>query len=166
MKFYLVHKHGKKLISKLIMLITRSWASHTAILVELNGEAFIYEADDNSVQKLYYPNWAKDFKIELQIIDLTEKQKYDLLKLMESQLGKGYDFKATLIDQLIYQLRGKWLGHTGSFATDKFYCSEFTSYCLNEILGIYPNWNTISPGYLHKEERFKTVYKGKAKDFI
>lgn len=163
MKTYLVHRHKQGLLSWLIRLITRSWSSHTAILIHYQDYAFIYESDEGIVRKMNYAFWAKDFEIELQKIDLTSEKQFKLGNVLEAQLGKGYDFKGTIIDQLIFQFYGKWTGHTGSFATDKFYCSELVAYCLNETTGIYPEWYKTSPADLYNEKRYRTIYKGNAK---
>lgn len=164
MKTYLVHRRKKGIVSWLIRLITRSWSSHTAILIHYKDFAFIYESDGGIVRKVNYTFWVKDFEIELQKIDLTSEKQFKLGAVLEAQLGKGYDFKATIVDQLIYQLRGKWTGHTASFASDKFNCSEFVAYCLNEVNGIYPEWYKTTPADLYNEKRYITIYKGNAKN--
>lgn len=165
MKVYLIHRHKKGLVSWLIRLITHSWSSHTALLIVTTNNEFIYESDGGIVRKMNYSFWVKDFDIVVQRIDLVCENTFKLNNVLEAQLGKGYDFKGTLIDQLVFQLYGKWKGHTGEFATNKFYCSEFVAYCLNRITCNYPEWYKVSPAYLYTENRYTTIYKGKAKFF-
>lgn len=161
MKIYLIHRHKKGIISFLIRLITRSWSSHTALLID----GFVYESDKGLVRKMNYIFWCSDSEVLIQKIDLTIENKNKLTNILENQLGKGYDFKSTIIDQLIFQLYGKWTGHTGNYAINKFYCSEFIAYCLNEVTGNYPNWWKISPKDLFNEERYNSIYKGIDKQF-
>lgn len=165
MKIYLIHRHKKGFVSWLIRMITHSWSSHTALLIEYDYYRFIYESDEGIVRKMNYSFWVKDFDIVVQRIDLVCEKTFKLNNVLEAQLGKGYDFKGTVIDQLVFQLYGKWKGHTGSFATYKFYCSELVAYCLNEVTGNYPQWYKISPADLYNENRYPVIYKGNAKYF-
>lgn len=171
-KIYLVHRHSPfvwhkliRYVSWAIRIFTKSYYSHTTLCFEWYSEKYIFESDGGIVRCMRYDSWCKDAIVCIENIDLLESNKKHLFLVALNQLGKGYDNKGTLIDQLIFQVSGRWTGHTGSYAKDKFYCSEYVAYCLNEVLGTHPNWYKTSPADLYNEKRFKTVFTGKAIDF-
>lgn len=169
-----IHRHSpflwykpKRYVSALIRLITKSWSGHTATIVWIMGQVFVAESDEGKIQLIPYNLWAKDAEIVIgRKMELSNRKRRKLASLALSQLGKKYDFKGTVIDQLILQLRGKWYGHTGSNAEDKMYCSEYFAWLYNKVLGMYPDWYKTATNVLYNDNRFKWIYKGKAKDLI
>ena len=97
------------------------------------------------------------------------------------QIGKGYDFKGTLIDQLSFSVRklfyklfdGKtprWTGHSKSFATKKFYCSELVGYVCNKFNAeLFSSWEQYHPTDIYNlsmsTDLLTLHYQGKAKNY-
>lgn len=104
--------------------------------------------------------WRRGTEIRVNEIEYSEKNKQIILIRATYQLGKDYDFKSTCIDWIIYLAFGKWTGYTGNNTTDKFYCSEYVSYCLS-----YAKFYITSPAMLYKESKYKTVYEGLDNNF-
>ena len=54
-----------------------------------------------------------------------------------------YDFKGLFWHQLVWNLRGKWIGPKGTKnAIQKFYCYEYAAYLWRSI---YPTWVSVVP---------------------
>lgn len=168
-----LHRHApflwykpSRYVSVLIRLITKSWSGHTAMIVYVFGNPMVVESDDGKIQLTPYKIWANDAEIVIGRIEISNRKRRKLSAYALSQLGKAYDFKGTVIDQLILQFRGKWYGHTGINAEDKMYCSEFISWCYNKLLAMYPDWYKTPPSTMYADARFKWIFVGKAIDLI
>lgn len=165
----IVFRRKKALISRLIQLFTGCRYSHCGFLVpELvinNYILFVYESDTKDgkkggVTKTEYSKWCEGNEIEVKVLTFDYYYSKHIITIAKQQLGKNYDLKGTALDQLIYQVFGVWKGYTGVKAEDKFYCSEYVEYCINKVLGIFPNWFLGSPAHLYKSKYLKTIYKG------
>jgi uncharacterized protein YycO len=168
-----IHRHSPfiwyvpgRWISAAIRKITKSWSGHTAMIVYVLGKPFVAESDDGKIQLIPYELWAKDAEIVIGRIEISNRKRRKLSALAISQLGKKYDFKGTIIDQFILQIRGKWYGHTGVNAEDKMYCSEYVAWCYNKLLNMYQDWFKTPPSTMYADNRFKWIYIGKAANLI
>lgn len=169
----IVHRHAPfvwyklgRWISWLIRKVTKSWSGHTAMIVWVFGEPMVYESDEGHVRPITYKQWAKDAEIVITRFEMSNRKRRKLAKISTSQLGKEYDFKGTIIDQFILQIRGKWYGYTGDNAEDKMYCSEYIAWCYNKLLKMYADWFKTPPSKMYADNRFKRLYTGKAINLI
>lgn len=153
MRGYVIHRHKKGLVSFLIRIITGSWTSHTGVILESWGTLFVIEADKGSVIATPLNYWVKDCKYVLQNFHLTGKQLEHLSILAMQKCGTPYDYKNTVLQQLIKRLFGVWTGNSKGFAASKFNCSEFTAWLLNQVGIKFENWEQITPGEILKDKR-------------
>lgn len=153
MATYIVHRQKKGFISWTIRKLTKSWSSHTALLID----CLIYESDKGFVRCLPFERWCSNSLISVDEINV------DTIRLelkAQKELGKKYDFKSTVIDWVIYIVFGKWTGYTGVNSTDKFYCSEYVAYCLNK-----EKFYITSPEMLYGEYKNNRIFVGIDKHF-
>jgi len=146
-------------IGKIIRKVTHSNWSHTGIFVWLWGELFVIEAEKKGIQlmkwndKKYNNGNPKNRKL-LYLkpkININEKE---IAMLMLPYVGtRNYDYIA-LLEQIVYQYTGKWLGKKEK-GDNKFYCSEFVAFIYNKINSkYYPKWWEISPGQIYDKNIF------------
>lgn len=121
---------GKKLLSKLIRLFTKSKFSHTAVYIEIWGESFIMDAQKDGIQLRTFNKWTKEYNYEYEVrrapFEINEK---NFSKRMTSRLGTPYDVKSLVIGQPIEIFTGKWVTDKHEDYTKKLYCSEFAAWC-------------------------------------
>jgi len=123
---------------------------------------FVIEAEKHGIQltkfsdKKYNSGNPKGKKLGyLTPIEPVEEKKIAMLMLPHVGINP-YDY-AGLINQLIYQYTGKWIGKKTK-GDNKFYCSEFVAFIYNKInKKYYPEWWEISPGQIFTEY-FEIIY--------
>lgn len=164
-------------VSVFIRLFTGKY-NHAFFLI---NDKIIIEADSEGVNETLFNNkWKKGQEIRVYNLDFVFNIS-DMYQLLHAQIGKGYDFKGTLLDQLWFSIRkffwrvfdGKkprWTGHSKDFATKKFYCSELVGYIINqENKKLFVNWEQYNPNDIYKlaeeTELLKLYFDGKAKHY-
>lgn len=169
----IIHRHvpfywykPDRYIAAFIRLFTKSWCSHTAMIVDVWGEKMVIENDNSNTRLISFENWAKDSDIVISRIELTDLEKRKLCILSINELGNtGYDYEA-IPHHIIYSISGIWIGRTGDNAKSKKVCSEFVAYLYNELKGFYPNWFSATPNVLYEDKRFAEIYFGEAKKLV
>jgi hypothetical protein len=121
---------GKKLLSKIIKLFTKSRFSHTAIFIEIWGEQFIMDAQKDGIQLRPFKEWVKKYNYDYEVRRAPyEINQVNFSKRMTSRLGTPYDVKSLVIGQPIEIFTGKWITDKHEDYTKKLYCSEFVAWC-------------------------------------
>ena len=146
-------------LGNVIRKITKADWSHAGIFVWLWGELFVIEAEKHGIQLMKwsdekYNNGNPKNRKLLYLkpkIDINEK---DIAMLMLPYVGtRDYDYIA-LLEQIVYQYTGKWIGKKEK-GNNKFYCSEFVAYIYNQMdKTYYPKWWEISPGQIYDKKLF------------
>jgi len=147
-------------IGKVIRKITKAKWSHAGIFVWLWGELFVIEAEKHGIQlmkwsdKKYNNGNPKNRKL-LYLKPKIEMDEKGIAVLMLSYVGtRDYDYVA-LLEQIIYQYSGKWIGRKEK-GDNKFYCSEFVAFIYNKMnSSYYPMWWEISPGQIYDKKIYK-----------
>lgn len=143
---FLVHngqlKSFNDLAAHLIRWATRSYWNHVAIIVESEGELMIYEAVGRGciitkTIEQYLMESDNGVRVHRHIPNEPNEVFYE--RFFETY-GKRYDWKSTFWIHAIKIVIKRWLGHTGTHAKDRFYCSELAAYLLD-----LPNWWTVIP---------------------
>jgi hypothetical protein len=121
---------GKKLLSKIIKMFTKSRFSHTAIFIEIWGEKFIMDAQKDGIQLRPFNQWIKKYDYDFEVRRASfEINQTTFSKRMTSRLGTQYDVKSLVIGQPIEIFTGKWVTDKHEDYTKKLYCSEFVAWC-------------------------------------
>lgn len=154
-------------ISAFIRLFTKSWCSHTAMIVDVWGEKMVIENDNSDTRLISFENWANDSYIVISRDNtLTDQDKRFMCVLAINELGStGYDYES-IPSHLIYSVSGVWIGRTGENSKSKKVCSELIAFLYDKVKRCYPNWWLVTPKVIYEDERFELIYNGKAKDLI
>lgn len=146
-------------IGKVIRKVTKEKWSHAGIFVWLWGELFVIEAEKHGIQLMKwsdekYNNGNPKNRKLLYLkpkININEK---DIAMLMLPYVGtRDYDYIA-LLEQVVYQYTGKWIGKKEK-GNNKFYCSEFVAYIYNQMDNTYySKWWKINPGQIYDKKLF------------
>lgn len=138
----ILHCKGTSLISKIIMKITKSKFSHTALVVECNGRVCIIEAQNNGVNLKSYDSWMKKYNYNYAISRPVKINKEEFAIRAFSKIGvTKYDFKGLLMYQPWYLITGKWKGSSKEANDEKSYCSDYAGWChsLKDYYKMSPN---------------------------
>lgn len=143
----ILHCRGKRLLSRMIMRVSRSQWSHTAIVVESWGQLFIIDAQQNGVNARPYKEWVKQYGYDVEIArPINPVHVEEFCKKAFGKIGHTrYDIASLFWHQPLYILTGKWRGRTQDNALKKMYCSEFVGW-MYEL----PNWWTLSPKQVYE----------------
>lgn len=127
---------GRTLLGKLIRVFSSGSYDHVSIR---NGK-YVYEATPIGVVKVPYKEWNSDtVHMELEVKSKYEKQ---VIKWLNKQVGKGYDYSGLLsfISIITKPVKGKW------------YCSELGMVTYSKLMGQDGDIDNqkISPYLLYK----------------
>lgn len=153
----------KSWLGRVIRKVTKAKWSHAAIFVWLWGELFVIEAEKHGIQltKWSDPKYNSGNPKKRTLLYLTpikEVNEKEMAMMMLPHVGvNSYDYIG-LLDQLIYQYTGKWIGRKSN-GHNKFYCSEFVAYIYHKLdKDYFPKWWEISPGQVFTD-KFKIKNK-------
>lgn len=142
----ILHCTGKRVISKLIRLATKSQFSHSAIFIEIWGQPYVIDAQKNGVNLKPWDAWVEEydytFKVSRKIYPAVEPKTFSMRALEKVGLT-AYDFESLLIRQPWKLITGKWKSR-GKKEEFKMYCSEYAAWC-HDI----PKWWEMSPDDLY-----------------
>ena len=131
-------------------LFVKSWDAPTTIGSDLSGTdpKNILQSIGNRTICVLRPNIP---------IDIPK-----FSKIASSRIGIPYNFTGTFIDQLIYQMTGKW---RGGIRTDDYnrllYCTEFVAWVFNTYQpGTYPRPYEADPLDILNNPINNVIYKG------
>lgn len=124
----ILHCSGKRLLSKLIKKFTRSRFSHSALFIEIWGQAYIIDAQADGVNVRPFDEWKN--KYDYSFVVNRSSSEFDSIALSKRAMTKvgntAYDLEGLLIRQPFQLLTGKWK-EKGDTA-EKMYCSEFVAW--------------------------------------
>ena len=153
-----LHCRGRKTISKLIRWATKSQFNHTAIFVEIWGQPYIIDAQENGVNVKSFEEWTNEYKYSYIVTraPFTIDEKAFSLKALSKVGTTAYDFEGLLIKQPIELLTGKWKKKKARHEEDKMYCSEYVAWCY----GLDDSYRTSPADFLQycKDKGFKLIY--------
>lgn len=140
-----LHCQGERLISKLIRLFTKSRFSHTAICLRIEGVLFVADSQRDGTHLRPFDDWMKKYSYKFEVMklhtDTSGIYKASIKNRILDEIGtKSYDYWSLFWYHPRYILTGKWKGKRERKGADKFYCSEFVSYCLD-----YDEWFKHDP---------------------
>lgn len=141
-----------------IRFFSKSYYNHAGTVVINWDVTFLNEAIETGVISIPLKDRldGKDIKVlRRKTMRVTEKV---FATKANSKLGHtGYDFSGLLWYQLIFQLTGCWLGHTGKAAEGRMYCGEYSGWTHQDLFPEY--WKT-APADIDRNEGFLTIFKG------
>lgn len=154
-------------ISAFIRFFTKSWASHTAIFIDVWGEKMVLENDNSKTRLISFSNWAKDsFIVVSRDNSLTKIDKRLICVLAISELGNtGYDYES-IPAHIFYSICGVWIGRTGENSKGKKVCSELIAFLYYQVKGYYKSWWKVTPKVIYEDDNFEVIYNGEAKKII
>ncbi len=148
----LVHTIGSKSIgdmpSKMIRKITRCYYNHSATVVECAGELYIIEAEIRGFNPdKKFSDYLNALGIDREIAIMLPKEELgynelEVNKSIQKIMNAPYGFWTLFIIQLIYQLTGRWYGHTEEYAEARPICSQTLSFIYRRVCKY---WWTYSP---------------------
>ena len=149
----------KSLLSKIIRKVTKANYSHAGIFVWLWGELFVIEAEKHGVQltkwsdKKYNSGNSKKRTILYLKPKININEKETAMMMLPHVGTHNYDYIG-LLDQLIYQYTGIWIGRKKK-GDNRFYCSEFVAFIYHKLNNDYfKKWWEISPADIFRTNYF------------
>jgi hypothetical protein len=144
-------------LSGLIRVFTKCRYNHVGVVVENWGVPFLNEALASGIINTPLKD-RLDGRLIRVIRPINTIDEYLFAIKANDKLGKTpYDFSGLLWFQLIYQLTGHWLGHTGDHADKRMYCGEYVAYMYSDI---FERWWQTAPSDIHKSKEFLTLFEG------
>lgn len=120
-----------------------SYWDHSATLIWDNGKPYIVEAKGGEkIKPKYFYKWLSErpdnhFGVSPAVVSIGR---------IESQYGKGYDYKSALLYMPIHKITGVWVGPVRDKAAKEFFCFELTAW----YRGI-DNWWECVPQMIEKQ---------------
>lgn len=136
---------GKKLLSKLIRLFTKSEWSHTALFIEIWGQPYIIDAQKNGINVKEFNEWVKEYGYKYEVRrspKLIDEHTFSLKAMSKSGVTL-YDFESLIIRQPLYLITRKW--EEKKSEDERMYCSEYVAWCHD-----VPEWFSMSPQDLYE----------------
>jgi hypothetical protein len=147
-------------LSFLIRKASKSTWSHSAVVIDIWGRTFICEALATGIVVRPIEEWGEGAIVSVSRPKEPVDKKEFSYRAMAQVGHKGYDFSGLLWYQLLYQITGRWYGHTtaSSHTTDRFYCSEYAAWLYSSC---FPKWYETTPQMCHDNTcHFDHVYEG------
>lgn len=145
-------------LSGLIRFFTKCRYNHVGVVVLNWGVPFLNEAIETGVLPIPVKDRISGKEIRI-IRAFAQIEERPLAIKANDKLGRtGYDFSGLLWFQLIYQLTGRWTGHTGDHADKRMYCGEYAAWLFPAI---FPRWWQTAPSDIHNSKDFHTIFEGK-----
>lgn len=120
-----LHCAGHGLLSTLIMRFTKSSWSHTAIFIEIWGQPYIIEAQNNGVNVKPFEEWVKKYGYYYEVSRSPfefDAKKFSIYAM--SKVGTtGYDFLSLIVRQPWRIVSGSYKVRKDEY--EKMYCSEY-----------------------------------------
>ena len=137
---------------------TKSYYNHVGVVVRNWDVPCLNEAVETGVNAVPLSDRLKKSDVKIlrpKIVYMDERQ---MAVRANSKIGHtGYDFSGLLFYQLIYQLTGHWLGHTGVHAEGRMYCGEYAAWC---YVALFSNYWKTTPADIERSSDFNVVFKG------
>lgn len=123
-----LHCSGKRILSRLIKWFTRSKFSHSALFIEIWGQPYVIDAQDDGVNLRPWKAWNDKYGYDITAMrssvefDSKEFAKRSMIKIGHT----GYDFVSLLIRQPIRIIFDTW--HVKKNESEKMFCSEYVAW--------------------------------------
>lgn len=145
-------------MAPIIRFFTKYKYTHTAIALECWGSMFVCEAYTSGI--IIRP--LEEFSDKMKVSVTRPNFEFDKRELSKKAMSKvsttKYDLISLILFQILYQITGKWYGHTKARkAEKKFYCSEYVAWLYKNV---FSEWYMTTPEDIHKSENFQTVFEG------
>lgn len=147
-------------LSYIIRKISNSTWSHTAVVVDIWGRSFIAEALATGIVIMPLDEWGEGAIVSVS----RPKVPVDVKEFSSRAVAKvghtGYDYGSLIWFQLLFQITGRWYGHTDASrkTSNKFYCSEYAAWLFSPC---FPRWFETTPQMVHENKKeFDHVYEG------
>lgn len=148
-------------LSSAIRLFTKSNYNHVGLIIESWGELFIIEAVGKGVviRPAKFVNRKNNDVLVLEPLFYFDSK--TISKKITQQLGKSYNYKLLIVEQLWYRLTGDWWGRTNINANQEksFVCSSLVSWVFN-----LPEWWKWSAKEFYISDKFKIMNDNSEKD--
>jgi len=94
-----LHCTGNRFVSKLIRFFTKSKYSHSAMFIEIWGQAYIIDAQKDGVNVRPFDAWKEKYNYTFEVYRLNADLDYKALSIRAlTKVGHtGYDFESLLI---------------------------------------------------------------------
>jgi len=144
-------------LAGLIRVFTKCRYNHVGVVILNWGVPFLNEATATGVTTMPLKDRFGDSPIRILRYNNPIKEDTFAIKANDKVGHTGYDFSGLLWFQLIYQLTGHWLGHTGAAAEGKMYCGEYAAWMFPKA---FPEpWKT-APSVIYNSTKFKVKFEG------
>jgi hypothetical protein len=154
----ILHCRSKRLIGRIIMKLTKSKWSHTALAMHLNGNLFVVDAQKDGVNLRPFEAWHEKFQYDIEVSrPYSAFLHWNWDDRAFSKVGvTSYDFVSLLIRFPWMLLTGRWRNR-GTKEDDRMVCSEFVSWCYD-----HPEWYKMTPQAVYEwcqNPKFETIIK-------
>lgn len=124
----ILHCSSNRAISKLIRKFTKSKFSHSALYLEIDGTAYIVDAQKDGVNLRLFSRWTEIYNYNYVVHRSQKNNNEEVIKNRAlSKCGTtAYDFEGLLVKQPIELATGKWRKERCEEC--KMYCSEFVGW--------------------------------------
>jgi len=124
----ILHCSGKRLISRLIKKATKSKFSHTALFIEIWGQPYVIDAQNDGVNVRPWHDWQEKYNYEITVHRSSElvNEKTFAQRALTKVGHTAYDFEGLLVRQPVELVTGKWLEKGDT--TKAMYCSEYVAW--------------------------------------
>lgn len=125
----ILHCTSNRLISRMIRKFTKSKFSHSALYVEIDGTAYVIDAQKDGVNMRLFSRWQAIYNYDY-LVHRTSDLVFNPEIIVNRALSKcgttAYDFEGLLWKQPIELATGKW--RKEKCEECKMYCSEFVGW--------------------------------------
>jgi hypothetical protein len=155
------HCKSNGFIGRAIRWATKSNINHSAIFIEIWGQAYIIDSQSKGTNLIPFAEWTDKWKYKYIVHrdpHLTDHKQFAIRALSKSG-NTGYDFESLLIRQPISLITGKW-NHRERKENERMYCSEFAAW--THYIDISYRMTPKDLYNYCKENKYIEVYNGLA----
>jgi hypothetical protein len=140
-------KWYRALFARGIQFFDKSFYHHAVLWCNVS----FHEADTKVIAR-ELDHYDGDNVVVLELINgLSVNEKMLYIQFCQEQLGKKYDYFGALFYQLLYRTTGVWIGHKGSVAERREFCSEHCLTPINKVRGYFADKYKWSPGDIFRK---------------
>jgi len=125
----ILHCHGKGWLSNTIGWFTKSWITHSAVVVEVWGQTYVVDAQHNGVNPKPLEAWLRKYNYDVIVarpkIGPKDPRTFSIRAFMKVGLT-GYDYKSLIFKQPWAIITKTWKIKKNN--TNKMICSEYVSW--------------------------------------
>lgn len=125
----ILHCHGKGWLSNVISWFTKSYITHSAVVVEVWGQVYVIDAQSNGVNPKPLEAWLKKYKYDIIVarpkVGPKDPRTFSIKAFMKVGLT-GYDYKSLIIKQPWSIINKRWQINKDDHS--KMICSEYVAW--------------------------------------